>query len=153
MSESSPTPAPSTNVVASPSGGAGVPRPERRSEPPLQETLVDLWENISKLMQQEIALARAELGEKAQRLRAELLGSIAGAALLLAGLLALVAAVILLLARVMPDWVAALLTAVAAGGGGYLLLAKQRPSIADITPERTLQNLKKDVQSFTEARR
>jgi uncharacterized membrane protein YqjE len=153
MTESSATPGATSSVVASPSGAGSVPRPERRSEPPLQDTLVDLWENISKLLQQEIALAKVELGEKAQRLKAELLGSIAGAALLLAGLLAVVAAVILLLARVMPDWLAALLTGVAAGGGGYLLLAKLRPSVADITPERTAQNLKKDIQTFTEARR
>jgi hypothetical protein len=153
MNESPATPAPAANAVASLSGAASVPRPERRSDPPLQDTLVDLWENLSKLVQQEIALAKTEVGEKAQRLKAELLGSVAGAALLLAGLLALVAAVILLLANVMPGWLAALLTGAVAGGSGYGLIATRRPSLADITPERTLQNLKKDVQTFTEARR
>jgi hypothetical protein len=152
MTDRSSLPVPATSGAVAP-GVAGVPRPERRSEPPLQETLVDLWEHLSKLVQQEIALAKAELGEKTQRLKAELLGSIAGAVLLLAGLLALVAALILLLANVMPPWVAALITGVAVGGVGYLLLARQRPSPAELRPEHTLQNLKKDIQTFTEAGR
>jgi uncharacterized membrane protein YqjE len=130
-----------------------MPRPERGSDPPLQETLADLWDHLSKLVQQEIALAKAEVGEKAQRLKTELLSSVAGAALLLAGLLALVAAVILLLAHVMPAWIAALITGAVVGGVGYALLARQRPSAAQVVPERTLQNLKKDVQTFTEAGR
>jgi hypothetical protein len=44
-----------------------------------------------------------------------------------------------------------LLTSVVLLGGGFLLIKKNRPSVADITPERTLQSLKKDVQTFTEA--
>jgi hypothetical protein len=130
-----------------------MPRAERRSEPALNETLAELWDHLSKLVQQEIALAKAEVGEKAQRLKAELLSSVAGAALLLAGLLALVAAVILLLALVLPAWIAALITGAAVGGVGYALLARRRPSPAQVLPERTLQNLKKDVQTFTEAGR
>lgn len=153
MTDPSTVPLPGTSGAASAPAVAGVPRPERRSEPPLQETLVDLWEHLSKLVQQEIAMAKAEIGEKTQRLKTELLGSIAGAVLLLAGLLALVAAVILLLANVMAPWVAALVTGVVVGGLGYLLLSRQRPSATELTPERTLHSLKKDVQTFTEAGR
>ena len=47
----------------------------------------------------------------------------------------------------------ALITGVTVSGIGYLLLARQRPSVTDMMPERTLQNLKKDVQTFTEAGR
>jgi hypothetical protein len=151
MTDRAPLPAQGTSGRLPPPGLTG--RQEHGSEPPLQETLVDLWEHLSKLVQQEVALAKAEVGEKAQRLKTELLGSIAGAVLLLAGLLALVAAVILLLANVMAPWVAALITGLVVAGVGYLLLARQRPSAAEVIPERTIQNLKKDVQTFTEAGR
>lgn len=153
MTDPSTSPLPGASGAISSPGVAGVPRPERRSDPPLQETLVDLWEHLSKLVQQEIALAKAEVGEKTQRLKAELLGAVTGAVLLLAGLLALVAAVILLLANVMLPWLAALVTGVVVGGVGYSLLARQRPSATELKPERTLQNLKKDIQTFTEAGR
>lgn len=142
----------SSNVVAaSPTGSPA--RPEPRSDPPVQETLVDLWEKLSRLMQQEIALAKAELGDKADRLKTQLVSSAVGAALLLTGLMALVAAAILLLAHVMPSWLAALVMGLVAGGGGYLLVTQRRSSAAELKPERTLQNLKKDIQTFTEAGR
>jgi len=153
MTQSSGTPAPSSNLVGSTPGVVSAPRAERRSEPAVQETLVDLWEKLAKLMQQELALAKAELSEKVQHLKLELLGSIAGAALLLAGLLALVAAVILLLALAMPSWLAALLTGAVTAGAGYLLVSQRRNWGAEIKPERTLENLKKDIQTFTEAGR
>lgn len=136
---------------------SGVPRPQAHgslarpnSEPPLKEVLVELWQNTEKLVRQELALASAELDVKAQKLKTEVAASALGAGLIVAGALALVAAVILLLALVMPAWLAALLTSAATAGGGYALLKTKRPSIADVTPQRTLQSLKRDVQTFTE---
>jgi len=146
-----PTPASSSRVQPASAGSA--PRPERRSDPPVQATLVDLWEKVSKLMRQEIALAKAELSDKAELLKARLVSSAAGAALMLAGLLSLVAAVILLLATVMPSWLAALVTGACACGAGYLLIARVRGLAAELEPERTLQNVEKDIQTFTEASR
>lgn len=137
---------------------SGVPRPKSHgslvsasSEPPLKEVLVELWENTEKLVRQELALASAELDVKAQKLKTEVAASAAGAGLIFAGVLALVAAVILLLALAMPAWVAALLTSAATAGGGYALLKAKRPSIAELTPKRTLQSLEKDVHTFTES--
>src|SRR5687768_4213024 len=82
------------------------------AEPPLKEVLVELWQNLEKLVRQEIALAGAELDVKAQRLKTELTAVAIGAALLLAGSLALVATIILVLALVMPAWTASLITGV-----------------------------------------
>jgi len=136
---------------------SGVPRPQAHgslvspgSEPPLEDVLVELWQNTEKLVRQELALASAELDVKAQKLKTEVAASALGVGLIVAGALALVAAVILLLALVMPAWVAALLTSAATAGSGYALLKAKRPSMADVTPQRTLQSLKKDVQTFTE---
>src|SRR5688572_23469983 len=136
---------------------SGVPQPQAHGslvstgpEPPLKDVLVELWQNTEKLVRQELALASAELDVKAQKLKTEVAASALGAGLIVAGALALIAAVILLLALVMPAWVAALLTSVVTAGSGYALLKAKRPSMADVTPQRTLQSLKKDVQTFTE---
>src|SRR5690606_27129306 len=96
--------------------------PVPAGKPPLEDVLVELWQNMEKLMRQEVALATAELDLKAQRLKAELIASAAGAALILAGSLALVATVVLLLDLIMPAWTAALITGAASAGGGYALL-------------------------------
>lgn len=125
--------------------------PMESADPPLKDVLVELWQNIEKLLRQELALASAELDLKAQRVKSEMAALGAGAGLILAGLLALVAAIILLLASVMPAWVAALVTSAATTAVGFALLQK-RPAVSELTPNRTLQNIKKDVQIFTEAR-
>lgn len=128
------------------------PREMHRSDPPLEDVLVELWQNIEKLMRQELALASAELDLKAQRLKREAAAAGAGAGMILIGAFALVAAIILLLSRVMPAWVAALLTSAATTAIGFALLQK-RPSMGELTPDRTLESIKKDVQIFTEARK
>lgn len=127
------------------------PAPVGSEQPPLKELLVDLWQNIEKLVRQEITLASTELEVKAKKLKAELASSAIGAGMLLAGVLAFVAAVILLLALAMPAWLAALVTSGVTCGGGYLLIRRGTPSIDDVKPERTMQNIKKDLQTFTEA--
>lgn len=121
-------------------------------EPPLKDVLVELWQNVEKLMRQQLALASAELDVKAQQLKKEAAAFGAAAGMILAGALALVAGVILLLSLAMPAWVAALAVGATLAGGGVMLLQK-RPSVSELTPDRTLQSIKKDVQIFTEARK
>jgi len=143
MSQSSITgsvPRPAPNDLA---GAAG-------TEPPLKDVLVELWQNLEKLMRQEVALATAELDLKAQRLKTELLAAAIGAALLLAGSLALVATVVLVLDLVMPAWTASLITGGVAAGAGFALIKSKKPSVADLKPERTIRSLEKDLHTFTE---
>jgi hypothetical protein len=120
-------------------------------EPALKDVLVELWQNLEKLLRQEMKLASAELDIKAQRLKKELIASAVGAGLILAGALALVAAVILLLALVLPAWAAALVTGGATAGAGFVLLQSSKPAVSDLVPERTVHNLEKDVQTFRES--
>jgi Putative Actinobacterial Holin-X, holin superfamily III len=127
-------------------GSAGQPG----HEPALKDVLVELWQNLEKLVRQEIALASAELAVKAQKLKGEVASVAVGAGLMLAGTLALVAAIILLLALFMPAWVASLITGAVAAGAGFAVVKAKKPTAADVTPERTLQNLKKDLRTFTE---
>jgi cytochrome c-type biogenesis protein CcmH/NrfG len=136
--------------VASPVNvGANVGSPG--NDPPLKDVLVELWQNLEKLVRQEIALASAELDVKAQRLKGEVAAAAIGAGLMLAGSLALVAAIILVLALFMPAWTASLVTGVAAAGAGFGLVKAKKPTAADVTPERTIANLKKDLRTFTES--
>jgi cytochrome c-type biogenesis protein CcmH/NrfG len=120
-------------------------------EAPLQDVLVELWQNLEKLVRQELVLASAELDVKVQKLKRELAAIAIGAGLMLAGMLALVAAVILVLALVMPPWAAALISGAVAAGAGFGVVQAKKPSVSDMTPERTIQNLKKDLQTFTES--
>lgn len=120
------------------------------TDPPLKDVLVELWQNLEKLVRQEIALAGAELELKSQKLKAELFAMAIGAALMLAGALALVATLILALSLVMPAWTAALITGAAATGAGFGLIKSKKPSAADLTPERTIRSLEKDIHTFTE---
>ena len=137
---------PSSVPRATPARGMVAPS----SEPPLKEVLVELWQNLEKLVRQEVALASTEVELKAQRFKAELLGAAVGAALMLAGGLALVAAVVLLLALVLPAWGAALITGSVAATAGFALVKTQRPALADLKPERSMSSLQKDLHTFTE---
>jgi hypothetical protein len=120
-------------------------------EPPLQDVLVELWQNLEKLVRQEVALASAEIDVKARKLKAEAVAAAIGAALLMAGALALVAAVILLLDTFMAAWLSALITGGVLAASGFALLKSSKPSAADLVPKRSLQNLETDIQTLRES--
>jgi hypothetical protein len=140
---------PQANAIPRPASAESLSKVS--GEPPLKDVLVELWQNMERLFRQELALASVEIDHKAQKLKKELAASAAGAGLVLAGVLALVAALIMLLALVMPAWLAALLTSGAAVGSGVVLLKTQRPTLDELTPKHSLESMKKDLQTFTEA--
>lgn len=144
--QGSPVPRP---VAPGPGGPAGAH--DTDSEPPLREVLVELWQNVEKLVRQEVTLARAELDAKATKLKADAIASAAGIVLSLASALTLVATIVLLLSEVMEPWLAGLITTAVTGAAGYLMLKKGTPSAADLTPQRTLESVKKDIVTFKEA--
>jgi uncharacterized membrane protein YqjE len=111
-------------------------------------------EQVSKLVRDELALARAELAEKGRRagIGVGLFGG--GGALALYGLGALIAAIVLLLALAMPAWVAALVVAVVLFvGAGILALAgrKQVGQAAPVVPTAAAQSVRADVDAVTSA--
>ena len=121
------------------------------AEPPLKEVLVELWRNTETLVRQEIQLARTELDVKTRKLKTELVAAAIAGGLMLCGVLSLVAALILLLALAIPAWAAALAVGLVASGAGYALLQAKEPHPGELVPERTLQNLQRDVQTFKES--
>ena len=115
------------------------------------ELVRDLSEQSSRLVRQEIALARAELTQKGVEAGVGI-GLLSGAGILaLYGLGALTAAGILLLSTAMKAWVAAV---VIAGGiltvaGAAALIGKSRlAQAAPPVPEATIETAKKDTKTI-----
>lgn len=118
-------------------------------ERPIGEVANELMRDVSLLIRQEIALARAEMREKG-RVALPGIGMIGGAgvvALCAAG--ALTAFLVLVLATFLAGWLAALLVGagLAAAAAGLALAGKERVEEAGTpVPEKTIETVKEDVQ-------
>ncbi|MEU5938077.1 phage holin family protein [Micromonospora sp. NPDC047548] len=124
------------------------------SEPSTAELVQRATEQVSRLVRDELALARAELTQKGKHagIGIGLFGG--GGALALYGLGALVAAAVLLLALAMPAWLAALIVAVALFllAGVLALVGKKQVSRAvPPVPASTVQSVRADVDVVTAA--
>jgi Putative Actinobacterial Holin-X, holin superfamily III len=125
------------------------PGREDLRERPLPELLKQLSEETTRLVHQELELAKAELTQKGRQagIGAGLFGA-AGAIGFLA-LAALTTCLILALAAAMPAWLAALLVAVVYGVVAAVLALQGRTRVRQATPpvpEQTIQTVKEDVQ-------
>jgi hypothetical protein len=127
------------------------PGPEQADlrERPFGELLKQLSEETTRLVHQELELAKAELTQKGRQagIGAGLFGA-AGAIGFLA-LAALTTCLILALAAAMPAWLAALLVAVVYGVVAAVLALQGRTRVRQATPpvpEQTIQTVKEDVQ-------
>jgi uncharacterized membrane protein YqjE len=125
------------------------PGPGDLRERPLGELLKQLSEETTRLVHQEIELAKAELAEKGRQagMGAGLFGA-AGVVGFLA-LAALTTCLILALDAAMPAWLAALLVAVAYGAVAAVLALRGRAKVRQATPpvpEQTIETVKEDVQ-------
>ena len=121
---------------------------DRRSES-TAELVKDLSREVSELVRQEIALAKAEMTQKGKKAGAGA-GMLSGAAVLgLAAVGGSMATLILLLDLVMPAWLAALIATVAYGAVGAVLALRGKRRISDAAPpapEQTIESVKEDVQ-------
>ena len=118
-------------------------------ERPLGELLKQLSEETTRLVRQELELAKAELTQKGKQAGAGagLFGA-AGAIGFLA-LAALTTCFILALDAVMPAWLAALLVAVVYGVVAAVLAMRGRAKVKQATPpvpEQTIETVKEDVE-------
>jgi hypothetical protein len=118
-------------------------------ERPLGEVAKELTSDLSLLVRQEIALAKAEMAEKG-RTAAPGLGMFGGAgivALCAAG--AMTAFLILVLSLFLPDWAAALIVGGALAAIAYVLIQQGKERVADAgkpVPEQTIETVKEDVE-------
>ena len=124
------------------------------TEPSTAELVQRATEQVSRLVRDELALARAELTQKGKHagIGIGLFGG--GGALALYGLGALVATAILLLDLVLPAWAAALIVAVALFllAGVLALVGKKQVSHAvPPMPEAAVRSVRADVDTVTAA--
>lgn len=119
-----------------------------RAQPgrPVFALLSDLACDTGTLLNQEIALFKAELQEKLGRLGGGVGALAAGGIIAFSGWLVLLAAAVLGLSRVVDPWLAALIVGLAALaiGGGLLLFGKRRVKANALVPDRTLKSLRQD---------
>jgi putative superfamily III holin-X len=122
---------------------------EQLRDRPIGDLMKDLSRDMSRLVRQEVALAKAEMAQKVRqaRLGAVMLGAAAGAGLVAAA--SLTAFVILLLAVALPAWAAALIVAGVSLVAAALLARKGIAKLAEATPavpEQTIETVKEDVE-------
>jgi len=111
----------------------------------LGELLGDLTQDITKLVRQELTLARAEMANKAGNIGKQLGLLAIGGALAYSGVLAIVAALVIIVAMLgLPYWASALIVGVVVAAIGGLLVKKGLDAIRgqDLVPRQTLETLK-----------
>jgi hypothetical protein len=118
-------------------------------ERPIGELLKQLSEETTRLVHQELELAKAELAQKGRQagLGAGLFGTAGVIGLLAAA--ALTACFILALDAVMPAWLAALIVAVVYGAGAAVLALRGRDRVKQAVPpvpEQTIETVKEDME-------
>jgi uncharacterized membrane protein YqjE len=115
----------------------------------LGELLKQLSQETTRLVHQELELAKAELAQKGKQAGAGA-GMFGGAgALGLAALGALTACFILALNAIMPAWLAALLVAVVYGIIAFVLVKQGQAKLKAAgppVPEQTIETVKEDVE-------
>ncbi len=124
------------------------------SEPSTAELVQRAVEQVSRLVRDELALARAELTEKGRRAGIGVGLLAAGGALAFFGLGALITAAILLLALVLPAWAAALIVAAAlflVAGVLALIGKRQVGKAVPPVPQATVHSLRADVDVLSAA--
>jgi Putative Actinobacterial Holin-X, holin superfamily III len=121
--------------------------PPPRSERSMAGLFGDLARLITRLLHQEIALGRAELGAKLSELGTGAVEMVAGGLIIYAGFLALLVAAGLGLALVLQPWLAALAVGAVTVIIGAIIafIGKRAVSSRTLVPERTLRSLRKDA--------
>lgn len=123
--------------------------PEARRDPPTAELLKDLSEQVSRLVSQEVELAKAELAVKGKRAGIGA-GMFGGAGLFgLFAFAALTAAIIAALDLAMATWLAALIVAVVYGAIAGVLALTGRNKVQEAmppVPQDSVDSVKEDVQ-------
>lgn len=115
---------------------------------PLGELFGDLAREAGTLFRQEVALAKAEVTQKATNAGKDAVMVAAGGAIAYAGLMAIMAAIILALALIVPGWAAALIVGVIVAGLGYFLVRRGLNSLQreGLAPEQTIDSLRVNAE-------
>jgi uncharacterized membrane protein len=116
------------------------------------ELLRDLANDSTRLVRDELTLAKTEAQEKVSQVGAAVAMMAIGAVLAIPALVLILQAVVTVLSNFMWDWVAMLLVGVVIALVGYLLVRKGQNDLSAgrLAPERTAANLRRDVRLVQE---
>ena len=120
-----------------------------KDERSIGELFADLAKESSVLVRQEVALAKAELTQKAGKVGKDIGFLAVGGLVLYAGLLAIIAAIIIVLGTIgVPWWLSALVVGLVVAGVGYFLVQKGLDALKreNIAPRQTIETLKEDAE-------
>jgi uncharacterized membrane protein YqjE len=106
----------------------------------------DIISNVQDMVRSEVKLAKAEFREETAKTvsGAKKMAIAAGAGLF--ALTFVLWSVAMLMARVMPDWLATLLVGIVLGAIAAVLYSKARNEIHIPKPEKTIENVKENVE-------
>jgi len=121
---------------------------QSKESPSLGELFIELTRQMTTLVRQELAIATAEMTQKATRVGHDIGILAIGGAILYAGFLAILAAVIMGLTTVLPAWLSALVVGLVVAGVGLFLVQKERAALSreDLAPRQTLDTLKENAE-------
>ena len=120
--------------------------------PGIGELVGALAGDIQDLVRGELALGRAELEQKLDRVLLAAIWLLGGALLAFAGLVVVLQGLAAALALMMPIWAASLIVGIAiiAIGAGLATSGLHMLSLRTLTPDRTAANLQKDARLLKE---
>ena len=119
-----------------------------KEERSLGELFSELAGETSVLVRHEVALAQAELTDKAVGVGKNVGSLVVGGVIGYAALLAVLAAIVIGLANFMPAWLAALIVAAVMGVAAFVMISSALSALkkTDLTPRDTVRTLKEDAK-------
>lgn len=116
------------------------------------QLLRDLADDVTRLIRDELALARSEASDNLHRMITAVISIVGGALLGLAALMVLLDAVVMGLSNHMPDWLAAVIVGGVVGLVGLILVYKGQKDLGagSLTPHRTAESVRKDIHLVKE---
>ena len=123
-----------------------------KDERSVGELFSELANETTTLIKQEIALAQAELTQKATKVGKNVGFLVAGGAVAYLALQAIVVAIIVGLAYFIPLWLAALIVGIIIGIVAAVLISSALNNLKNVnpTPEKTVETLKEDAKWLKE---
>lgn len=116
------------------------------------QLLRDLADDVTRLIRDELALARSEASDNLHRMVTAVIAIVGGALLGLAALMVLLDAVVMGLSNHMPDWMAAVIVGGVVGLVGFILVyqGQKNLSAGSLAPRRTAESVRKDIHLVKE---
>lgn len=128
-------------------------RDDPSSEPTLGDLFVELSDDFSHLVRQEVALAKAEMSENLNRGKQGATQMAIGGVLAYTGLLAVIAALVILIGNWIDSyWLSALLVGAVIVIAGLVMLfsGKSKLEKMNLVPKKTINSIERDAKTVKE---